>query len=237
MVTRRALLLLPLLAACGPDLPETCTPGLQGDRVGILSYQEASSGNPPLRFCIDGNVASRRDATAASPGRDDSHGTSRAGVIPWTNVTYAEAAQACGRAGKFLCERRVLYSIYRLAIAPWGADIDARWIDRLHPTSAEPIPVYAEPLLYYQHLGDPYPDAGGSVPVWTAEGYIMGRLLDTVAQSGDPTSVAPPLQRDFKHPLLGFRCCLEARLQGVFDPLQPDPSLIREEEDHVPVAR
>ncbi len=43
----------------------------------------------------------------------ESFATMRPGVIPWTNVTFSEAAAACGRGGMFLCERRVLRTLPR----------------------------------------------------------------------------------------------------------------------------
>jgi len=55
-------------------------------------------------FCIDIYEASRPDATATSTGTATDMAMSQAGVMPWRNVSFAEAAGACARAGKRLCE-------------------------------------------------------------------------------------------------------------------------------------
>ena len=54
--------------------------------------------------CVDRYEASRADATAGSAGVDAaSPPRSAAGVLPWTDVTFAQAAAACDTAGKRLC--------------------------------------------------------------------------------------------------------------------------------------
>jgi formylglycine-generating enzyme required for sulfatase activity len=47
--------------------------------------------------------ASRPDATQASAGADETEVCSRAGVLPWTLLTHAEATAACASAGFALC--------------------------------------------------------------------------------------------------------------------------------------
>jgi formylglycine-generating enzyme required for sulfatase activity len=47
--------------------------------------------------------ASRPDATAEGEGADDARACSRAGVLPWTNLTVLEAEAACEAAGFHLC--------------------------------------------------------------------------------------------------------------------------------------
>ncbi len=54
-------------------------------------------------FCMDRYEASRPDATATSYGVDSSLATSRPGVMPWMNISFADAAAACQAAGKRLC--------------------------------------------------------------------------------------------------------------------------------------
>lgn len=58
---------------------------------------------PVGKFCIDKYEASRPDATETSPGSNNSYATSRALVLPWTNVSWEEAKQACEASGKRLC--------------------------------------------------------------------------------------------------------------------------------------
>jgi hypothetical protein len=49
--------------------------------------------------------ASRPDATDADPGKITLRACSHANVMPWTNLTYQEAADACAAAGMALCSR------------------------------------------------------------------------------------------------------------------------------------
>ena len=57
-------------------------------------------------YCIDIFEASRDDATATSPGEDESKGAaSIEGRLPWTNITWQGAREACQKKGKRLCER------------------------------------------------------------------------------------------------------------------------------------
>lgn len=59
--------------------------------------------NPIGRFCIDKYEASRPDSTDVSAGINSSEATSRAGVLPWTDVPLSTAIAACAGAGKALC--------------------------------------------------------------------------------------------------------------------------------------
>jgi len=55
------------------------------------------------RFCIDAFEAARPDADSEQPGSDESHATSRAGVLPWQVESNAAAHTACVAVGKKLC--------------------------------------------------------------------------------------------------------------------------------------
>jgi hypothetical protein len=52
---------------------------------------------------VDRYEASRPDATAVSSGLTETHVCTRAGVLPWANVSYANAAAACAASGRRLC--------------------------------------------------------------------------------------------------------------------------------------
>ncbi len=54
-------------------------------------------------FCMDRWEASRPDATADSPGADNTRALSRPGVMPWYNMPWATAQAACAAADKRLC--------------------------------------------------------------------------------------------------------------------------------------
>ncbi len=91
----KRLLLLPVLAAlgCGEE-PIVQMP----DREVCL---ERRDGN---RYCIDVFEASRSDATSTSAGVDDEGRTvSLPDRLPWTEVTWLTARDACARKSKRLC--------------------------------------------------------------------------------------------------------------------------------------
>lgn len=58
-----------------------------------------------VRYCIEVYEASREDATETAGGSDEtSFSRSRAGRLPWVNVTWAAARSACELKGKRLCD-------------------------------------------------------------------------------------------------------------------------------------
>jgi sulfatase modifying factor 1 len=75
---------------------------VDGCLEGMVSIGEA--------FCIDRYEASRPDATAGSQGSDESHATSRAGVLPWKVTVLKNAEAACEAAGKRLCTEDEWYT-------------------------------------------------------------------------------------------------------------------------------
>ncbi len=245
--------LVPVALGCGVEpAPTDC-----GDAsMAIVTFIGRSSDpKEEIRSCIDIHAASRIDATARSPGRDDSLATSRPGAIPWTDVSFPEAVAACGRAGKLLCNRDELR-----AIAPIGAStasgvgfIDTS-IDALSPTSdvtqvahrfdrLNPVD-----MVIRQETGKPpFPESVGSVAYWTISPeredndhdpgvpLLLGQLRgDRVA--GGVLETDPVTDFELRHPLVGFRCCVNARLRSAFEPLPQDPSRVREEEPDVPIA-
>lgn len=242
------------LGCSAEDPPTDC-----GDpSMSIVTFQSKNADEDyEIRSCIDIHAASRRDATAQSAGRDESFATSRAGVIPWTNLTFAEAVEACGRAGKFLCNAEELQGIGPIAGIQGGTGrvlFDETAITALHPTGPEAsVPHRFDALNPYDMLirGDtgkpPFPESTGSVVYWTASSerfdseqdpsipLLFGRLTEDEAVGGVLLST-PVLDEKFRHPLLGFRCCINARMREAFEALPPDPSRVREEEDDVPIA-
>ncbi len=72
-------------AATG-DLPGQDWVTIPGTTVEIMKYE-----------------ASRPDATAAGGGSQQAHACARAGVQPWTNLTYPQAVAACDSIGARLC--------------------------------------------------------------------------------------------------------------------------------------
>lgn len=247
-------LLASALCGCSAEDPPT---DCGDDSMAIVTFQGSSSAaEDDVRSCIDIHAASRLDAKATSAGRDESYATTRPGVIPWTDVTFEQAVQACGRAGKFLCDSDALRSI--APIDGWAADGTVRFdetaMDALVPTSdAKRVAHRFDVLNPFDMVvaGDtgkpPFPDTLGQVAYWTVSPptddnrrdpsipLVLGRLESDYAVSGF-LRVAPVLDEAFKHPLLGFRCCIDARMREAFVPLSKDPNRKRKEEPDVPIA-
>lgn len=240
--------------ACSTEEPPT---DCGDDSMAIVTFQgHSSAAEDDVRMCIDIHAASRLDATATSAGRDESYATTRPGVIPWTDVRFEQAVEACGRAGKFLCDADSLRAI--APIDGWWADgtirFDETAIDALVPTSDDKRVAHRfDPLNPFDMVvaGDtgkpPFPDALGQVAYWAVSPptddnardpsipLVLGRLESDYVVSGF-LRVAPVLEETFKHPLLGFRCCIDARMREAFTTLSKDPNRKRKEEPDVPIA-
>ena len=239
------------VASCGNEDPPTDC----GDpSMSIVTFRGASSSEKDeARICIDIHAASRADATATSRGLDDSLATSRPNVIPWTNLTFGEAVEACSRAGKFLCNSDELRSIAPSVRGMSGAEFDETMIDALSPTSGvTEMPHQFNRLNRYDLLSTPdkipYPESTGSVAFWTASPkgddkevdpsipLMLGRIVGARA-TGGILFTSPVLDPAYKHPLLGFRCCIHAKMRPAFEALPPDPRKVRGAEDEeVPLA-
>lgn len=248
-----ALALIWGCVACGEE-PQPTDCG--DDSMSIVTFDGPHNRDEDqLRICIDIHAASRRDATDQSPGRDESFATSRPGVIPWTNLTFQEAVEACGRAGKVLCNSDELQGITPVESVYQTVQFFETAIDALSPTGSETsIPHRFDPLNPYDMLireetgKPPFPETIGGPAYWTVSAVrwdkerdpsiplILGRIEGDQASSGVLTPLSPVLDQSFKHPLLGFRCCIHAKMREAFQPLPPDPERIREEEDDVPIA-
>lgn len=246
-----ALTALAALVACGAEPPPTDC----GDpSMSIVTFQgRTQSDEDEVRTCVDIHAASRADATATSRGLDGSFATSRPNVIPWTNVTFREAVEACSRAGKFLCTSDELAAIAPSSSALGQPVFDETEIVALSPTSdATAVPHQFARLDRQDLVQSPdkiaYPESSGSVAYWTSSPKLDDKDVDPTiplllgrisgdAVAGGVLTTAPVLDPDYKHPLVGFRCCINARMRSAFEPLPRDPRKVREREDEeVPLA-
>jgi hypothetical protein len=98
MVAIGTLLLSSALYALIPIFSDGFESGGCPDSDGMVLVETAES-----IFCVDIYEASRRDATIANAGLDESMATSRGGVLPWNSIGLVNARTACGNAGKRLC--------------------------------------------------------------------------------------------------------------------------------------
>ncbi len=178
-----------------------------------------------LDFWIDRYEASRPDASATAIGVTDARSCSRAGVLPWSGVSYASAAAACAAAGQRLCSAAEWQAACEGAAAqtyPYGsaygtmtcngADRDAipgGGIDlRVEPTGTLSICSSADGAI----------DMSGNVKEWTNDprGTSAGGQAIYVVRGGSFESprlgltCQTELSRatvDTLLPGLGFRCC------------------------------
>lgn len=209
-----AVLLFAGAAGCGEpatgdlgDLePEVCP---EADEVVQLA-------TPGGTLRIDRFEASRRDATAVGAGRAVGVACSRGGVLPWTEVSLAEAEAACAAAGARLCTRAELlqactggeehhfpYGSMRVA----GRCNDYHQGAGVRPTGSSPACTTPEGVLDLvgnvaewarpEQAGDPALAAGGSAKL-TA--LAVSLRLDRCAASED---LPPEMRRED----IGFRCC------------------------------
>lgn len=237
-----------LVAACSnEDPPSDC-----GDpSMSIITFKGRTGDDDDLRTCVDIHAASRSDATATSRGLDGSLATSRPNALPWTNLTFRESVEACSRAGKFLCNYDELRAIAPASESMGYTVYDEEAIEALSPTSSvTEVPHNFDQINRYDppRGNNPYPESSGSVAYWTSSAewddkevdpsipHVLGRILGTRV-AGGALSVAPVLDPAYKHPLLGFRCCINAKMRSAFGALPADPTKVRESEDmEVPLA-
>jgi hypothetical protein len=252
---KRALLVLlglGALAGCGTEDPPTNC----GDSpMGFVNIEgHSAKEEDELRTCVDIHAASRLDATETGPGRDESYPVSQPGVIPWTSITFRGAVEACSRAGRFLCNSDELRAIAPIKGEFMGApQYDETAISALSPTSDQ---TEIEPRLQRLNPVDmvvrgdtgkpPFPETTGSIAYWTYSPprlddeqdpdipLLLGRLSGDSAVGGF-LQTSPVLDESFTHPLVGFRCCINARMRTAFEPLGKDPQRVLEEEPEVPI--
>ena len=85
-----------LLSACGEEPEEFVRPDVE------VCLKNRFGGT----YCIDVYEASRDDATATSAGVDEVTGAaSIEGRLPWVNISWQGALDACRKKGKRLCDR------------------------------------------------------------------------------------------------------------------------------------
>jgi hypothetical protein len=181
-----------------------------------------------LNFYVFTYEASRPGATASSAGSADHRACSQAGVLPWTFVSYADAADACAASGARLCTGAewgaacggspVAAYPYRAAYqaltcngedydgVPGGSDDDV-----LIPTGQAATCATPAPAIY---------DMSGNAKEWTSQYTGTTPAPDNtpivVVRGGAYDTPAIGLRCDFTLsraavdvllPSVGFRCC------------------------------
>ncbi len=173
-----------------------------------------------------GNVfqyeASRPDATAESHGLDGASVCSRAGVLPWVEVTWAEASAACATLGATLCSGPAWDAACKGeggSRYPYGADYDPDACNVLEsPDGCLNACRVAATGQYDRCVSAAGAlDMSGNVGEWVADERPFGQELqyevrggsyfsanDATIQCRDGHTWRTP---DTRSPELGFRCC------------------------------
>lgn len=170
--------------------PQDCPQGSGCDEQGRCTRPPLPDGRVPIRcpllgmvsvadaFCVDIYEASRLDATAVSPGADDSVAMSRKGVLPWQVENNARAEQACTTVGKRLC------TAAEWLLACQGPDTTTySYGNDYHETTCNGIDAFGDPGLWQFKLMP-----AGSFPGCTNEWGLFdinGNLWEHVAGGSD----------------------------------------------------
>ena len=167
------------------------------------------------QFCVDAYEASRPDATADAPGVDTARATSRAEVLPWTDVDATEAADACDSADKHLCSALQLQLACRgttRTAYPYGDEYTAGVCNdgSIEDGAVAPTGSFGT-CTSETAVGKPVFDLCGNVAEWALQdenGVLFGGSIEHTdeAVSCNDESIEDALDEE-KSPTIGFRCC------------------------------
>ena len=218
----------------GPALGEDdqCD-GVDDDCDGLLDEAYADVLIPHPGYLIFAYEASRPGATSQQEGRDlhpdddrvqwvEARACSKRSTLPWTNVTFDEAAEACTAAGYRLCtpeewqrtcggpddEAYPYGPAYDALVCNGGgfdADPDLRGIqDAVRPTGSV-APCHRTGVFDLSGNVKEWVDAAQNGLVQVRGGGYESNLAQGLTCHQDEDLKAP----EFRHPALGFRCCVD----------------------------
>ena len=153
---------------------------------------------------VDTYEASRVNATAQTQGVGITQACNYANTLPWNNVTYEDARNACLDAGKRLCTKDEWIAACGTAF-PYGAGYKAGTCNDSGSIAATGSKTGCKSSVGAF-------DMSGNLYEWAEGGYLMGGSYNTekeelsctsAKQISDPVSYTPT-------PSVGFRCCKDA---------------------------
>ena len=167
--------------------------------VAMVKIQSAN-GN----FLIDAYEASRSNATADTEGTGVTLACNYRGTVPWGNVTYEDARNACLDSGKRLCTKAEWMEACGSQAYPYGSSYAS---GTCTDTSA------AEPSLTGSKSGCKSPsavfDMSGNVREWVEGGILMGGAYNSASDEVKCSSAQTQANyMSYVHNRGdGFRCC------------------------------
>jgi hypothetical protein len=176
--------------------------------------------------------ASRPTASAADEGSQSNvRACSRAGVLPWSKVTYEQARQACQKAGMTLCTESEWAEACNGQSTTWAYPYDPSTYNASACNGAEAGFGQARPtgsLPDCASNGYAVEDLSGNLREWTSTvvAYTEDGKAIYALRGGSYTEMADGLRCDFESSALiedaftanvGFRCCTRCG-NGVLDP-------------------
>jgi hypothetical protein len=167
-------------------------------------------------LCIDAYEASRPLATAEDPGTGNpSRSESKQGVLPWTDVSFADAKAACQGGGKRLCSKdEWQYSCDGIKEVggrkfPYGdtykPDVcnglkNPKAINKALPTGSELVPDCKTPEGVFDMSGNV-----AEIIEYQGKGHFIGGAFNDEERSLGCASDVPV--EPTPNSLIGFRCC------------------------------
>ncbi|MCB9528401.1 MAG: SUMF1/EgtB/PvdO family nonheme iron enzyme [Myxococcales bacterium] len=211
--------------------PEECN-GLDDDCDGVVDEDSDLTVNVPAvagvpAYSIYVYEASRTDASAATAGQSFARACSKPGALPWVNVDYATAADACAAAGLRLCSAAEWGRACAGPAAqsyPYGNAYDGQRCNGLDYDTDPGTPRNDDDVLPTGSLPRCTRDLGGG-PVFDLSGNVWEWTTQDLSPGGDGSARAVrggsagnidgglTCQFDNATPVgafranIGFRCC------------------------------
>ena len=165
--------------------------------------------SPDGAFLIDAYEASRSNATASTEGNGVTLACNYRGTIPWGNVTYEDARNACMDAGKRLCTKAEWMAACGQVYPYGGSYADGKCTG---PNANESSATGAKSSC---KTSSGIFDMSGNVREWVEGGTLMGGAYNsTTADELKCGAAQSPQNYDTYSPNRGdgFRCCQDVAL-------------------------